>query len=609
MFFDVEIVDVKTRKVLIKNNIDVLDKINQYKDKNVYQNIIKNLYDEFRVISKPDRFNSIIRHFSKNKDLENPISEWVIIGCEYTNNTQNKYTSKCICSQSIKNEFFIQNIYNGNILVVGSDCINKVSNKLALDINNFEKFVKKIIIECKSCKINNHVNNIYDNLCKNCYDIFNNSNNLEYSKNLDDNLNENNLDNDNLNENNLDNDNLNENNLDNDNLNENNLDNDNINNNLNNGLNENLNNNNLNDNNLDNNNINNNLSDNLNYNLNENNLNENNLNENNLNENNLNENNLNENNLNKNNLNENNFNNEEYIYNDLVMKTCLSCYEKSKIGYYRYRCNKCYYANREMIFFDKNFVPIEFKVIKCKYCDKNIKIELNGEINFDNICNTCLLNRKCNTHNCKNIIENISNKYCYYCISDKYLHLICIECNKVLLSNNNNNNNIKCISCGSKLNIINFIGEYIEKSLISYKSNDNILCFLNTKSILNMNIIANVQTSDSIIYDTVKIKISLKHKDLQYIKTLNNDIINECFKHYEDINVYDIYSSNCLHAEINKNTYISNHKTINNKINMNDIIDMKINASVSLMFYIIKYNAKKEYLYPKIITTSLLILD
>ena len=42
---------------------------------------------------------------------------------------------------------------------------------------------------------------------------------------------------------------------------------------------------------------------------------------------------------------------------------------------------------------------------------------------------------------------------------------------------------------------------------------------------------------------------------------------------------------------------------------MNDIIDMKINASVSLMFYIIKYNAKKEYLYPKIITTSLLILD
>lgn len=91
---------------------------------------------------KPSRFRNVIRVTSQSVKYEDAIKEWVEI-------EEVDISSKtCICSHAIQDKCFIQNKYNGRILIVGNECIHKFGTDEMVESHQ----VRKNIMQYKGDK-------------------------------------------------------------------------------------------------------------------------------------------------------------------------------------------------------------------------------------------------------------------------------------------------------------------------------------------------------------------------------------------------------------------------------------------------------------------------
>lgn len=165
-------IDIKNIIILFINNIIHEGNINQYNNYNY--NIINDVHKKNNCVGYENKFENTLSYYSNDKN--NYKNEWVPFA--YKINNFNKI--KCICSKdNLKRIYYIQNLYNGNILIVGSDCIKKFcGDSLIQFIKNNESNIKKIFKKCEKCNVDNYVSDIVDNICKICYSE-NNNNTLE----------------------------------------------------------------------------------------------------------------------------------------------------------------------------------------------------------------------------------------------------------------------------------------------------------------------------------------------------------------------------------------------------------------------------------------------
>lgn len=152
-----------------KKKFNKVPVINQYEWQEGTEEQMDRLYVKYSATSKPERFESVLNHFSSkiNLDRETLFSEWEIyFAKKATNNPKT-----CICSQSIRDLRFIQNTKNGNILMVGNRCIRKVAKNTKLgeqnaDLNNFRD---RVIRECRGCTLNCFALRMRGSYCEDCY--------------------------------------------------------------------------------------------------------------------------------------------------------------------------------------------------------------------------------------------------------------------------------------------------------------------------------------------------------------------------------------------------------------------------------------------------------
>lgn len=67
------------------------------------------------------RFKAVLLYYSESDNIEDAINEWNL----YKVSDANDVSSICICSHDIHHEYYVRHQTNGNILRIGSECINK----------------------------------------------------------------------------------------------------------------------------------------------------------------------------------------------------------------------------------------------------------------------------------------------------------------------------------------------------------------------------------------------------------------------------------------------------------------------------------------------------
>lgn len=134
---------------------------------------IEQLYENTGIFAKPERFQLIIRAYSRdvNQPLEICMPEWHILFTRFRNsNIQGMFgdlPSHCCCSQDIEKLYFVQNSVTGNILLVGSECIKKFgSEALKQERTVIGKFYRK----CLNCAKSTFFTDIVGGHCSNCDD-------------------------------------------------------------------------------------------------------------------------------------------------------------------------------------------------------------------------------------------------------------------------------------------------------------------------------------------------------------------------------------------------------------------------------------------------------
>jgi hypothetical protein len=84
-------------------------------------------------VQMPEKFDLSILYFSSDpsQGIENALDEYDVISSEWNNDITGYLRIKhnCCCSQTIERIFYARNRINGNILPIGSECINKFSDK------------------------------------------------------------------------------------------------------------------------------------------------------------------------------------------------------------------------------------------------------------------------------------------------------------------------------------------------------------------------------------------------------------------------------------------------------------------------------------------------
>ena len=155
---------VKNKKKFKKTPV-----MNQYEWQEETEEQIISLYGKYGVTSKPDRFEAVLKHFSSKINLEREIlySEWEI----YVAKKATLDPKICICSQIIRDLRFIQNKINGNILMVGNCCIEKLAKNTKLGEQNIDlnNFCDRVIRECEVCKLTCFALRMRGNYCEDCY--------------------------------------------------------------------------------------------------------------------------------------------------------------------------------------------------------------------------------------------------------------------------------------------------------------------------------------------------------------------------------------------------------------------------------------------------------
>src|SRR5437868_11114128 len=87
-----------------------------------YEDKIKQVWLDLNNPHMSLRFNMIVEIYSSGT-CEKAIMEWMVIGDDDTTGDTTKYYDFCICSHEIIHNFVIEHKYNGNTLVVGSECV------------------------------------------------------------------------------------------------------------------------------------------------------------------------------------------------------------------------------------------------------------------------------------------------------------------------------------------------------------------------------------------------------------------------------------------------------------------------------------------------------
>jgi hypothetical protein len=127
------------------------------------------LNDTGNMTGMPERFAAVILAYSHSKNYSVAINEWSVI----THNSSN-CIEYCICSHKIEINNHVKNNINGNILVIGSECINKFGSgnmKTNLRIvSNIRKYTgtKRLCQGCCKHKISEEAEE-WKTLCKSCY--------------------------------------------------------------------------------------------------------------------------------------------------------------------------------------------------------------------------------------------------------------------------------------------------------------------------------------------------------------------------------------------------------------------------------------------------------
>ena len=127
---------------------------------------IENVYQQTGISQKPDRFQVILRVYSTdmNQSIVQGLPQWHIIHTRFTGNF-GEHPSHCICSQVIERLYFVQNSLNGNILLIGHECIKKFgSESLIAESSIIGKFYRK----CQHCSKSTFFTDIIGGCCPNC---------------------------------------------------------------------------------------------------------------------------------------------------------------------------------------------------------------------------------------------------------------------------------------------------------------------------------------------------------------------------------------------------------------------------------------------------------
>src|SRR4029079_1108827 len=130
-----------------------------------YEHSINDLWVKSGSHEMPIRFKYVICVCSEEEKFEECIKEWVGVNNQQTIN-DNLYF--CICSHWIKEMIYVDNIKNGNRLIVGNCCIDKFGSK---ELKSDAKIIlgdrkEHKLKRCKNCcqfKIYND-----DDVCKSC---------------------------------------------------------------------------------------------------------------------------------------------------------------------------------------------------------------------------------------------------------------------------------------------------------------------------------------------------------------------------------------------------------------------------------------------------------
>jgi len=140
----------------------------------IYDSVVMELWEQFGVKSLPERFLLVLTTYSVSKLLADAITEWSMY---YVSDSQ-QVSSFCICSHTISSEYFVRNEHNGNILRIGSECINKFMNdetKQEADVLrrqlNYKKAGNDIHRMCANCHRHSIPKEepIWKTVCKSCF--------------------------------------------------------------------------------------------------------------------------------------------------------------------------------------------------------------------------------------------------------------------------------------------------------------------------------------------------------------------------------------------------------------------------------------------------------
>ena len=147
-------------------NIPSPSEIDMLREPDLGQSAIDSIYQQTSVLQKPERFGIVIQFYSTNRTLppDDCLKEWIILYTRFSGHFAHS-TPRCFCSQSISRLFFIQNKYNGNILLIGADCIKKFgSDSLKSEKQTMGKFYR----HCNHCGQSTLFTEIVDGNCQNC---------------------------------------------------------------------------------------------------------------------------------------------------------------------------------------------------------------------------------------------------------------------------------------------------------------------------------------------------------------------------------------------------------------------------------------------------------
>lgn len=157
---------------------DTQHEINMMNHNGLGQLSLETMYTEKNVKEKPDKFRASILQYSSpsidiNKLRNAPdidfqdilvfcLNQWEML---YNAGGSEGERCRCCCSQNIEKLNFYKNAHNGNVLMIGSDCVKKFGKSSSTRMYDDHKLYSKIFKKCIQCKKKVPANEFIGNCC------------------------------------------------------------------------------------------------------------------------------------------------------------------------------------------------------------------------------------------------------------------------------------------------------------------------------------------------------------------------------------------------------------------------------------------------------------